>query len=190
LKKSNARKLLQLPCDSITFGEMKTKGKHIFEAVLEKIDDKMDTAFVAFPFDVEKIYGTKGQVKVNATFDGHPYRGVLANMGTGCHVIGVRKDIRAAINKKIGDRVKVTVEKDTQEREVDIPHELEKLLSKNMKAKSFYESLSFTNRKEYALWISSAKKGRDQRKTIERYAHQTSGRKEKPIGEISYFSDL
>lgn len=26
----------------------------------------MDTAYVSIPFDVEKIYGTKGQVKVKA----------------------------------------------------------------------------------------------------------------------------
>ncbi|HEY9008276.1 MAG TPA: DUF1905 domain-containing protein [Ohtaekwangia sp.] len=61
--------------------------KQVFKAVLENPDTSMDAAFVSIPFDVEKVYGTKGQVKVKATFDGHPYRGVLANMGTGCHVI-------------------------------------------------------------------------------------------------------
>ena len=129
-----------------------------FKALLENPEQKGDIAFVTIPFDVPQVYGTKGQVKVKATFDGHAYRGVLANMGTGCHIIGVRKDIRQAIGKEVGDIVQVTIEKDEVERVVDVPDELKKLLSKNPKAKSFFDSLSFTNRKEYAVWISSAKK--------------------------------
>ena len=129
-----------------------------FKAKLENPDPKMDVAHISIPFDVEKIYGTKGQVKVKATFDGHPYRGVLANMGTGCHLILVRKDVRQAIGKKVGDYVNVTLEKDEEERLVELPKELKQLLSKSAKAKSFFDSLSFTNRKEYARWITSAKR--------------------------------
>jgi bifunctional DNA-binding transcriptional regulator/antitoxin component of YhaV-PrlF toxin-antitoxin module len=129
-----------------------------FKAILENPDQKMDVAYVTIPFDVEKVYGTKGQVKVNATFDGYPYRGVIANMGTGCHIIGIRKDIRKAIGKQVGDVVSVTIEKDEQERVVEIPAVLKMILTKNAKAKAFYDSLSHTNRKEYAGWISSAKK--------------------------------
>jgi hypothetical protein len=129
-----------------------------FKAVLENPEGKMDIAFISIPFDVEKVYGSKGQIKVKATFDGHAYRGVIANMGTGCHILGIRKDIRQAIGKQVGDVVQVTIEKDEAERVVDVPAELQKLLAKNPKAKTYFDSLSFTNRKEYALWISSAKK--------------------------------
>jgi bifunctional DNA-binding transcriptional regulator/antitoxin component of YhaV-PrlF toxin-antitoxin module len=129
-----------------------------FKAVLENPEKEMNIAFVVIPFDVQKEYGTKGRVKIKATFDGHPYRGVIANMGTGCHILGVRKDIRETIGKQVGDVVNVTLEKDEAERIVDVPVELQKLLAKNSNARIFFESLSFTNRKEYALWISSAKK--------------------------------
>jgi Domain of unknown function (DUF1905)/Bacteriocin-protection, YdeI or OmpD-Associated len=129
-----------------------------FKAVLENPAKDMNIAYLAIPFDVQKEYGSKGQVKIKATFDGHPYRGVIANMGTGCHILGVRKDIREAIGKQVGDVVNVTLEKDEEERIVDMPAELQKLLAKNSSARKFFDSLSFTNRKEYALWISSAKK--------------------------------
>src|SRR5580704_8886280 len=112
--------------------------RKVFEAVLENNQPKMDTAYVSFPFDVEKEYGTKGQVKVKATFDGYEYRGVLANMGLECHMIGVRKDVRKAIGKKVGDKVKVTVELDTEDRIVEIPVELQKLFGKNTKIKIFF----------------------------------------------------
>ena len=38
-----------------------------------------------------------------------PYDGSLVRMGTPGHIIGVRKDIRAAVGKQPGDTVHVTV---------------------------------------------------------------------------------
>src|SRR6478735_8104732 len=123
-----------------TSGKDTSTKKHVFQAVLENPEKKSDMAYVTIPFNVQEVYGTKGQVKVKATFDGHPYRGVIANMGSGCHIIGLRKDIRAAIDKKVGDIIKVTIEKDLEERIVEVPEELKKLLSKNKVAQTFYDS--------------------------------------------------
>ena len=78
-----------------------------FEAVLQKVPD-LDGAYVEIPFDVKVEFG-KGRVSVHATFDGEPYDGSLVRMGTPCHIIGVRKDIRAKIGKQPGDMVKVTL---------------------------------------------------------------------------------
>jgi hypothetical protein len=139
---------------------------HKFTAKLEKSDDGMDTAFISIPFNVEKTYGTKGQVKVKATFDGHPYRGVIANMGRGCHTLGVRKDIREAIGKQVGDSISVELEKDNEERIVDVPDDLKQALSKSKKALEFFNTLSYTNRKEYAVWVSSAKREETREKRL------------------------
>jgi hypothetical protein len=144
----------------------KSKRKKVFEAILENDNKGMDTAFVSIPFDVEEEYGTRGQVKVKVLFDKHPYRGVLVNMGTGCHILGVRKDIRQAIGKQVGDSIVVELEQDTEERLVEVPVDLKKLLSKNKTAQKFFDTLSFTNRKEYALWISSAKKEETRKKRL------------------------
>jgi hypothetical protein len=153
--------------------------KH-FKGLLENAEKEMDIAYIAIPFDVENVYGTKGQVKVKVTFDGHPYRGVIANMGTGCHIIGVRKDIRKAIGKEVGDIVNVTIEKDEEERVLDMPEDLKKLLSKNRQAHEFYESLSYTNRKEYAVWISSAKKEETREKRLEQTLSKLLSGKKNP----------
>ena len=129
---------------------------HKFSATL-KAHGGMDATYVEVPLAVEKLFGTKGMVKVKATFDGHPYRGVLSNMGMGCHTILVRKDIRKAIGKTAGEKIQVTIEKDEAERTVDMPRELSQLLKNSPKAKSIFEKLSYTNRKEFAVWITSAK---------------------------------
>lgn len=82
--------------------------KQEFTAVIKKVPD-IDGAYVEIPFDVKAVFG-KGRVKVHATFDGEPYDGSLVRMGTPCHIIGIRKDIRAKIGKQAGDTVHVTVE--------------------------------------------------------------------------------
>lgn len=82
--------------------------RYTFEAVLQKVPD-IDGAYVEIPFDVRKEFG-KGRVKVSVTFDGVPYEGSLVRMGTPFHIIGVRKEIRAAIQKQPGDRITVTLQ--------------------------------------------------------------------------------
>lgn len=151
-----------------------------FEAVIEKPEDGMDTAYVSFPFNVFEVFGTRGQVKVKASFDGQPYRGVLANMGTGCHVIGIRKDIRAIIKKNVGDRVYVELERDTEERSIDVPESMEKVLKKNAAAKKFFESLSFTNRKEYVAWIRDARKDETKQKRLDLLVEKLLAGKKNP----------
>ena len=128
-----------------------------FTVVLEK-SDRNNGVYVSIPFDVEKQYGMKGHVKVKAAFDGYPYRGILVNMGTGCHIIGVRKDIREAIGKKVGDEITVELEPDNDERKAEIPAGFMEALARSSKAKKFFDSLSFTNQKEFCVWIASAKK--------------------------------
>jgi len=51
----------------------------------------------------------KGRVPVTATFDGEIYEGSIVKMGTPCHIIGIRKDIRDKIGKQPGDIVHVTI---------------------------------------------------------------------------------
>jgi hypothetical protein len=65
-------------------------------------------AYVRVPFDVKEAFGS-GRPKVRALVDGHEYRGSIANMGNG-HCIGIRKDVRTAIGKDVGDSVGIEVE--------------------------------------------------------------------------------
>jgi len=132
--------------------------KIVFEATIVQ-HKGMNAAYVEFPYDVQKLFGTRGQVKIRAELDGKiTYRGSLANMGAGCHVLGLTKEIRNQLGKGFGDTVAVTLEKDTEERNVEIPADISVILNQNPDYRSFFDSLSFTNRKEYIRWIESAKK--------------------------------
>lgn len=78
-----------------------------FESEIKKNPD-MDAAYIEIPFDVEKEFGKK-RVFVTATFDGVEYEGSIVRMGTPCHIIGIRKEIRVKIKKQPGDMIKVTI---------------------------------------------------------------------------------
>lgn len=128
-----------------------------FDAEIKK-QDSINAAFIEFPYDVEKEFGVKGQVKVHATFDGCEYRGSLAKMGHSCHILGITQKVRGAIGKDPGDIVHVILRKDEEPRLVEIPEDFRKLLEENGQALSFFETLSYTHRKEYVQWIASAKR--------------------------------
>jgi len=85
-----------------------------FNAVIQKVPD-IDGAYVEIPFDVKAEFG-KGRVPVHASFDGEPYDGSLVRMRTHCHILGIRKEIRAKIGKQPGDSVHVVL----RERETKI----------------------------------------------------------------------
>lgn len=78
-----------------------------FNAMIKKVEG-IDGAYIEFPYDV-KVEFNKGKVKVHATFDDFPYDGSLVKMKTPCHIIGIRKDIRAKIGKQAGDIIHVTI---------------------------------------------------------------------------------
>ncbi len=113
--------------------------------------------FVMIPYDIEKAYGKKNMVPVKATFDGEPYVGSIANMGSGPFLV-VRKAIREKIAKEPGDTVNVTVRLDTAPRTVALPSDIASFLRTHKKEKPVFDSLSFTHRKEYVEWITGAKK--------------------------------
>ena len=79
-----------------------------FEAEIKKVPD-IDGAYIEIPFDVKMEFG-KGRVPVYATFNGESYEGSLVKMKTPCHILGIKKDIRAKIGKQPGDIIEVTIE--------------------------------------------------------------------------------
>ena len=129
--------------------------KHTFRAVIE--DAGNGGAYVSVPFDVEQAFGKK-RVKVLAVIEGVPYRGSLVRMGTDCHLLPVLKEIRQQIGKAIGDEIEVTVEEDTQPRQVTVPTDLQQVLDADPVAQAFFERLSYTRQKEYVQWIEEAKR--------------------------------
>ena len=122
--------------------------------------------FLPFPYDAKKEFG-KGKVPIKCTIDGEPYRGAMVKYGTPYHIIIVLKAIREKINKGPGDKVKVWLVEDNEERTIDVPTDFTKLLKKNKLDKQFGK-MSYSHRKEWVLWITGAKKEETRHRRMEK----------------------
>ena len=136
-----------------------------FNAEIKKIEGK-DGAYIEIPFDVEEVYGAK-RVKVKATFDGVEYRGSIVKMGLPCYIIGITKEIRKKIEKEPGDIIEVTIEKDEEDRVVEIPTDFKERIELDNNIKEFWNTLSFSMQKKYVTWITSSKKEETRNKRID-----------------------
>lgn len=126
-----------------------------FRAIIKQ-NENLNAAYVEPPFDVKEVFGAK-RIKVKATFDGVEYRGSLVNMG-GCYMIGLTQEIRNKLGKGFGDEVFVTLEKDVEERIVEVPEDFASAMNCSETAVATFKSLSYTAQKEYVTWITSAKR--------------------------------
>jgi len=113
--------------------------------------------FVFFPFDTQEEFGTRGQIRVQATLDGLPYAGALVKYGPPQHMLPVVKSILEQIGKRPGDTVAVVLRRDESVRTIEVPPELSRLMKKEGVLADF-EKLSYTHRKEYCRWIIEAKR--------------------------------
>jgi hypothetical protein len=128
--------------------------KYNFTATIEQGD--RGGAYVLFPYEVEKEFGTNGRVPVKATFNGVSYAGSLIKYGSSRHMIGVLKSIRSQIGAEIGDAIRVEIWKDEMPRTLEVPPQLRHAMEAGA-VLTFFECLSYSRRKEYCRWISDAK---------------------------------
>jgi hypothetical protein len=139
--------------------------KQEFTAIIKQ-HGGINGAYVEPPFDVEEVFGAR-RVKVLATFNGVEYRGSLVRMG-GCYMLGLTQEIRKKIGKDFGDTINVTIEKDEEERIIDVPDDFKEAMDLNLEALRTYEKLSYSGKKDYILWITDAKKAETRQKRIEK----------------------
>ena len=114
--------------------------------------------WVEFPYDLKDLYGIGNLVPAIVTFDRIEYRGSITKMGGKYPMLLIKRDILARLGKNKGAKVEVTVTLDENPREVEIPPELMSKFSQNIKAKTIYDKLAYTHRKEYARWVGEAKR--------------------------------
>ena len=125
---------------------------------------KMDTAAFDVPFDAREVWG-KARMPVKVTINGYTWRSTVANMGKGQFIV-VNRAARAGAGVKAGDTVKVTLEPDTEKRDVEIPPALKRALGAKLTAT--LQAMSFTHKKEYVQWFTGAKKEETRARRVEK----------------------
>jgi hypothetical protein len=126
-----------------------------FDAVVQSAQG--GGAQVQLPGDAAEVFATRGRFAVRATFNDVEYRGSTMPTGDGRFCLGLTKAIRAEAGVDVGDAVHVVVERDTSDRDLEVPDELVLALEQAQLTTAF-TALAYTHRKEYAQWIAQAKK--------------------------------
>ena len=83
-------------------------------------------------------------------------------------MLGVSAAVREGAGIQGGDTVEVELELDTQPREVILPPDFKKALDKNIKAKKFFEQLSFSGKQRYVYPLGQAKTEETRQRRMEK----------------------
>jgi hypothetical protein len=137
-----------------------------FETALVRPEGVGTWTYVTIPCSVEQLYGTKAQVRVKGTINDIPYRGSLMPHGNGSHYMVVNKTLREQVKAEAGESVRMTMELDTASRDVEVPEDMAAGLEQDEQARSAFESLSYSHKKEYIAWIEDAKKAETRQNRI------------------------
>lgn len=122
-------------------------------------------AFVLSDAQVQALGDGKKAFPVRVTVGGKALALRLARMG-GENLIGLSKASRAEAGVEIGATYDVEIALDDTERTVEVPADLAAALAADPAAEAAFAAMSHTHRKEYARWVTEAKKPETRAKRI------------------------
>src|SRR5262245_10028589 len=105
------------------------------------------TCFIPVTFDPAPVFG-KLRAPVRVTLNGYTYRSTIASMGEG-PCIPLRKSHREAAGLEGGETLQVTLELDTEKREVEAPADFVRALKAQPGTWQRWLALSYTHQREH-----------------------------------------
>ena len=132
----------------------KTKS---FQATLERGGGPLNWTIVRIPFDVARIWGKRGQLRVRGDINGFDFRTSLFPTGDGNHVLLVNKKMQKGGRVGLGAIARFRLEPDSEQRKVALPSELSDMLDEDRALRRWYEELNPSWRNDIAAWISGVK---------------------------------
>jgi Bacteriocin-protection, YdeI or OmpD-Associated/Domain of unknown function (DUF1905) len=118
------------------------------------------------PDDIVSALGGGRRPAVRVTIGSYTYRTTVASMG-GRYLVPLSAEHRAAAGVAAGDEVDVTIEADTEAREVPVPDDLSAALDHDDAARRFFDGLAYTHRKEWVRWVEDAKRPETRERRLE-----------------------
>ncbi len=128
-----------------------------FKATLERPASRLGWVIIRIPFDVPKIWGTRGQLRVKGEINGFAFRTPLFPTGKGCHYLLVNKRMQAGANASAGMAAHFRLERDTEERQAIVPAELKRYLAEDRSLRHWFAQLNYSTRREIGDWIMQVK---------------------------------
>src|SRR2546422_441652 len=108
---------------------MKPKPKLVaksFKATLERIPSRFNWVLIRIPFDVTKVWGTRGKVRVKGEINGFAFRAPVFPTSKGYHCMLINKGLRTGAKAAVGDTVQFRLDPDPAKRVAVVPAELQR----------------------------------------------------------------
>jgi len=142
-----------------------------FAAVLEPAAGRLRWVIVRVPFQVAKVWGKKGQLRIQGEINGFAFGSTLFPTGKGEHFLIVNKKMQAGGKTAPGLTAKFRLQPDTTPRLAAPPSkELLRELAQSRRLQKFYESLSNSTRRDIAAWIAQGKQEATRRRRAQQLA--------------------
>ena len=139
---------------------MKSKPKAIeknFSAVLERIQSRLGWTIIRIPFDVAKVWGTRGQLRVKGQINGFAFRTSLFPARGGGHILLVNKQMQKGSDSREGMSARFRLEPDLEERVAVVPVELKRFFTEDASLRKWFDKLNYSTRSEIGKWIMQVK---------------------------------
>lgn len=154
----------------------------------------MHWVIIRIPFDVHKTWGTRGMLKVAGEINGLAFRTSLFPARGGRHIMMVNKRMQKGANTAPGAVAHFRLQPDTEERTVETPAELRRLLAEDRAFRRWYKGLSYSIRKEIAWWITDVKSAEARQRRAEQIAERLlstleAERELPPILQVAFARD-
>lgn len=143
-----------------------------FPAALERMKSRLNWTIVHIPFDVARIWGTRGQLRVRGEINGFPFRTSLFPTGHGGHILLVNKHMQKAARAVAGSVARFRIEPDTEERIIAVPTELNRILSEDRALRRWVDRLNPSTRAEIAKWVTEPKSSEARTRRAEQIAER------------------
>ena len=111
---------------------------------------------------------SRGMTMVEGTINGFPVRAALEPNGKGSHCLRVNKAMHDAAGADAGDTVTVEITRAGEEPETRAPMDLRQALAAAPLARAMWADVTPMARRDWILWISSAKQPETRRGRIEK----------------------
>ena len=144
-----------------------------FKAVLEPLRNGLGWVIARIPFDVAKAWPERRRLRVRGEIEGFAFRtSLFASAGGAGYFLLVNKKMQAGAKATVGERVRIRLEPDLEERAVVTPPELERALKGDRRLPKWFAKLSEATRREIGKWVDEPKSIATRTKRAEQMAER------------------
>lgn len=165
-----------------------------FQATLERLRSNLGWVIIWIPFNVQKVWGTRGMFRVKGEINGFAFRTSLFPTRKGQHFLLVNKKMQAGGRVSEGTTAEFLIEPDVEERVIVVPVELKRILAEDKTFRRWFDVLSYSIRKWISDWVVQPKSAASRIRRAEQVAEQLfsameAERELPPMLKLAFTSD-